>query len=155
MFQYHYLPMCSVFSAYQNKVTGDKSANYCLPCALPKQSKMEGCYMCWELEECALIKNQDKWRPNEKLLYLPMVNYIYFPCESLWHRQRGYAPQKVLLTYSMVQKIIWKADCHSACQKISCFLMESEVSLPCSHKPATEPYPEAAESSSPNRSLSP
>jgi len=26
------------------------------------------------------------------------------------------------LTHSMVQDIIWKADCHSACQKISCFL---------------------------------
>jgi hypothetical protein len=24
--------------------------------------------------------------------------------------------------YSMVQDIIWKADCHSACQKLSCFL---------------------------------
>jgi hypothetical protein len=27
-----------------------------------------------------------------------------------------------LLTHSMVQDIIWKADCHSACQKKSCFL---------------------------------
>jgi hypothetical protein len=27
-----------------------------------------------------------------------------------------------LATYSMVQGIIWKADSHSACQKISCFL---------------------------------
>jgi len=28
-----------------------------------------------------------------------------------------------LLTYSMIQNnIIWKADCHSAYQKISCFL---------------------------------
>jgi hypothetical protein len=26
------------------------------------------------------------------------------------------------LTHSIVQNIIWKADCHSACQKISCFL---------------------------------
>jgi hypothetical protein len=25
-----------------------------------------------------------------------------------------------ILTYSMVQDIIWKADCHSVCQKISC-----------------------------------
>jgi hypothetical protein len=25
------------------------------------------------------------------------------------------------LTHSMVQDIIWKVDCHSACQKISCF----------------------------------
>jgi hypothetical protein len=34
-------------------------------------------------------------------------------------------------TYSMVQDIIWKADCHSACQRISCFLMEPKGSLPC------------------------
>jgi hypothetical protein len=46
------------------------------------------------------------------------------------------------LTYSMVQDIILKADCYSACQKISCFLMEPEGSLPCSQKPATGPYPE-------------
>jgi hypothetical protein len=59
-----------------------------------------------------------------------------------------------LLTHSMVQDIIWKADCHSACQKIS-FLMEPEGSLPCSHKPATGLYPEPAESSSPHRSLPP
>jgi hypothetical protein len=28
----------------------------------------------------------------------------------------------LILTYSKVQDIILKADCHSACQKISCFL---------------------------------
>jgi hypothetical protein len=50
-------------------------------------------------------------------------------------------------TYSMVQDI-WKADCYSACQKIS-FLTEPEGSSPCSKKPATGPYPEPAESSSP------
>jgi hypothetical protein len=60
-----------------------------------------------------------------------------------------------LLTHSMVQDIIWKADRHSACQKISCFLMEPEGSSPRSHKPATGPYLEPAESSSPQRSLSP
>jgi len=36
----------------------------------------------------------------------------------------------------MVQDIIWKAGCHSACQKISCFLMELEGSLSCTHQPA-------------------
>jgi hypothetical protein len=55
-----------------------------------------------------------------------------------------------LLTYSLTHSMvrdIWKADCHSACQKISCFPMEPEGSLLCSHKPATGPYPEPAESS--------
>jgi hypothetical protein len=46
----------------------------------------------------------------------------------------------------MVQNIIWKADCYSARQKISRFLTEPEGSLPSSQKPATGPYPEAAES---------
>jgi hypothetical protein len=32
-----------------------------------------------------------------------------------------------LLTHSVVQDIIWKAHCPSACQKISCFLMEYRV----------------------------
>jgi len=59
-----------------------------------------------------------------------------------------------LLTHSMVQAIC-RADCHSACQKISCFLMEPEGSLPCSHKPSTGLYAEPTESSSPHLSLSP
>jgi hypothetical protein len=47
-------------------------------------------------------------------------------------------------------------SCHTACQKkISCFLMEPEGSLPFSHKPATGPCPEPAESSSSHQSLSP
>jgi hypothetical protein len=40
-------------------------------------------------------------------------------------------------------------------KKYSAFFMEPKVSLPCSQKPATGPYPESAESSSPHRSLSP
>jgi hypothetical protein len=59
-----------------------------------------------------------------------------------------------LLTYSMVQNIIWKADCHSAYQKKS-FFMEPEGSSPCSQKPVTGPCPEPAESSLPHLSLSP
>jgi hypothetical protein len=49
----------------------------------------------------------------------------------------------------MAQDIIWKADCYSARQKISRFLTEPEGSSPRSQKPATGPYPEPAESSSP------
>jgi hypothetical protein len=60
-----------------------------------------------------------------------------------------------LLTYSMVQDIIWKADCYTARQKIFRFLTEPEGSSPCSQKPANGPYLEPAESSSPHRSLSP
>jgi hypothetical protein len=58
------------------------------------------------------------------------------------------------LTYSMVQDIIWKADCHSSCQKCLSFFMEPEGSLPCPQKSATGPYPEPVESSSSHRSLS-
>jgi len=52
-----------------------------------------------------------------------------------------------LLTYSMVQDIIWKADWHSACQKKSRFLMESEGSLSCSQKSTIGPYPQPHQSS--------
>jgi hypothetical protein len=55
----------------------------------------------------------------------------------------------------MVQDIILKAARHSACQKYPAFFMETESSLPCSQKPATEPYPEPAEFSSPHRYLPP
>jgi hypothetical protein len=41
-----------------------------------------------------------------------------------------------LFPYSMVQDIIWKADCHSDCQKYPAFFMEPECSSPCSQKPA-------------------
>jgi hypothetical protein len=40
-------------------------------------------------------------------------------------------------------------------KKNPAFLMEPEASSPCPQKPATGPYPEPAESSSPHRSLSP
>jgi hypothetical protein len=47
----------------------------------------------------------------------------------------------------MVQDIIWKTDCVSACQKNPIFFMESKGSIPCSQKPATRSYPKPAESS--------
>jgi hypothetical protein len=40
-------------------------------------------------------------------------------------------------------------------KKYPAFFMEPESSSPCSHKPATGPYPEPADFSSPYRSLSP
>jgi hypothetical protein len=49
------------------------------------------------------------------------------------------------LTHSTVQDIICKAECHSACQKISYFLVEPVGSLPCSQKPVTGLYPEQSE----------
>jgi hypothetical protein len=49
----------------------------------------------------------------------------------------------------MVQDNLWKYDSYTACQKIA-FFMEPQGSLPCSQKPATEPYPEPVESSSPH-----
>jgi hypothetical protein len=59
------------------------------------------------------------------------------------------------LTHSKVQDIIWKADCHSACQKYPVFFTKPEGSLPCSQKPATGPYPEPTESSASHGSPSP
>jgi hypothetical protein len=64
-----------------------------------------------------------------------------------------------LLTYLLTHSLhgsgyYLKADCYSARQKISRFLTEPEGSSPCSQKPATGPYPEPSESSSPHRSLS-
>jgi hypothetical protein len=53
----------------------------------------------------------------------------------------------------MVQDIIWKADCYSARQKISCFLTEPEGLSLCSQKPTTASYPKPAESSLPHLSL--
>jgi hypothetical protein len=55
----------------------------------------------------------------------------------------------------MEQDIIIKVDSHSERQKNPAFFMEPEGSLPCSQKPATVPYPEAAEFISLHRSLSP
>jgi hypothetical protein len=76
----------------------------------------------------------------------------------IWRRLKETSVRRAsrpILTYSMVQDSIWNANCHSACQKISCFLMEPEGSLPSSRKLVTGPYPEPAESSSSHRSLSP
>jgi len=39
-----------------------------------------------------------------------------------FYRPRFHRSNNVWKIYSMVQNIISKADCHSACQKISCFL---------------------------------
>jgi hypothetical protein len=54
----------------------------------------------------------------------------------------------------MVQDIISQAVTQLV-KKYPDFFIEPEVSLPCSQKPTTGPYPEPAESSSPHRSLSP
>jgi hypothetical protein len=54
----------------------------------------------------------------------------------------------------MVQDIdIWK-PVTQLIKKYPTFFMEPEGSLPCLQKPATKPYPEPAESSSPRRFLS-
>jgi hypothetical protein len=60
----------------------------------------------------------------------------------------------ILLTFSVVQEIIWKSGSHSSFKKNPAFFMELDGSLPCSQKPTIGPYPEPAESSSPHRSLS-
>jgi len=54
-----------------------------------------------------------------------------------------------LLTYSMVKDIIWKANCHSACQICPASFMEPEGLLPFSQKPATETFSVPIEFSSP------
>jgi hypothetical protein len=46
----------------------------------------------------------------------------------------------------MVQKHIWKPDCHSDYQKYYALFMEPEGSSPRSQKLPTVPYPEPAES---------
>jgi hypothetical protein len=48
------------------------------------------------------------------------------------------------IPHSMVQDIIWKADSHSPCQTIACFLYEIEGSLLSSQKSATGHYSEPA-----------
>jgi hypothetical protein len=64
-------------------------------------------------------------------------------------------PECNSLTHSMAQDTIWKADSHSACQKIPAFFMEPEGSLPYSQQPSTGTYPEPVESRPPHRSLFP
>jgi hypothetical protein len=51
-----------------------------------------------------------------------------------------------LLTYSIVQDISWKADCHSSRQKLSRFLTEPEGLSPYSQMLTTGLYPEPKES---------
>jgi hypothetical protein len=62
-----------------------------------------------------------------------------------------------LLTYSLTPWCVLfeKQIVAQLVKKYPVFFMETEGSLPCSQKPATGPYPEQAESSSPHRSLSP
>jgi hypothetical protein len=79
-------------------------------------------------------------------LSLLLINMIYY---NYWQNNRTVIIH--LLTYSMVQNIISKDDCHSAYQKIYFF---PEVSSPCSQNPTIRPYHEPAESSSSHRSLS-
>jgi hypothetical protein len=69
---------------------------------------------------------------TKTLLYVKLKSsYINFiRNRSLYRKFMHDIKHKVLLTYllihsltqSMVQAIIWKADSHSACQQISCFL---------------------------------
>jgi len=63
-------------------------------------------------------------------------------------------PYKNLLTYSMVQDIMWKIVTQLV-KKYPAFFMEPEGLSLCSHKPSTRHYPEPAESSSTHWSLSP
>jgi len=81
---------------------------------------------------------------NPNLLSVSCFKYTYLLAYLLTY----------LLTYFMVQDILLKTDCLSACQKISRLLMEPEGSLPCSQKLATGPYSEPDESSLPHRSRS-
>jgi hypothetical protein len=112
-------------------------------------------------ELCCVQRAYKFWQAACQNLYKQAAAYLSC-CHSIRHcseRSEVFTPYVTpsvsVLTYSMVQGIIWKADCYSARQKISRFLTEPESSSPCSQKPATEPYPEPAESSSPHRSLSP
>jgi hypothetical protein len=95
---------------------------------------------------CSTKSTYTQARLEAPLTYLLtyLLYFTYLITHSLTHS----------LTHSVVQDIIWRADYQSTCQKYP-FFMEPEGSLPCSQKPATGPYPEPAESSSPHRSLSP
>jgi hypothetical protein len=80
--------------------------------------------------------------------------HILSGCCYNYHRKSYSASVKLflvsfhsyLLTYFIVIQLV---------KKYPAFFMEPEVSLPCSQKPATGPYPEPAEFSSPHRTLSP
>jgi hypothetical protein len=97
---------------------------------------------------CHFLPLTSKYSPRHPVLRHPQSVFFPLVWETKFHTHTK-------LTYSMVQDIIRKADCYSAHQKISRFLTEPEASSPFSQKPATGPYPEPAESSSPHRSLSP
>jgi hypothetical protein len=113
------------------------------------------CYCVWVIDSCGETFIQLE-RLGTLLHYwgFTILSYLehsiqYYKKGSLFHYLHTHS-----LTDSMMHNIIWKADCHSAYQKYP-FFIDPEGSLPCSQKPATGPYPEPAESSSPHRSLSP
>jgi hypothetical protein len=78
---------------------------------------------------------------------------VFWPVGWLSPSQKWYVSRSYLLTYFMVKDIIWKADSYSSCQKISCFLMESEGSLPCSQNPVIGPYPDQPKNQSKSEAL--
>jgi hypothetical protein len=80
---------------------------------------------------------RNSWRgPSTRFgveIYYHIISYISefpfhveFPLSFLrgWGQKTGL---QVILIYSMVQDIIWKADCHSACQKYPAFLWNLKV----------------------------
>jgi hypothetical protein len=56
-----------------------------------------------------------------------------------------YLPAVPCTPYSMMQDALWRADSHSACQTVTCFLYGTGRFITVLTKPATEHYPEPAE----------